>query len=68
MTQSIAGPPQADEYCITVVRDEARPLGKRFLADGSKQATVALADGAMDAGAVPDGVRRHGSVARNLRI
>lgn len=46
MTHPTAGPPQADAFCITVVRDEARPLGKRLRADGSKQATVALADGA----------------------
>lgn len=45
MTFHPAGPSEADEHCITIVRDEARPLGKRFLADGSKQAAAALADG-----------------------
>lgn len=46
MTQLHAGPAvAADEFCITVVRDEDHQLGKRFLADGSKQAAVSLTDG-----------------------
>lgn len=36
----------ADEYCITVIRDEDNQLGKRFLADGTKQAAVSITDGA----------------------
>ncbi|MDE2371280.1 MAG: hypothetical protein KGN16_20085 [Burkholderiales bacterium] len=37
--------PDADAYCVTLIRDQARPLGKLFAADGTKTAVVSVSRG-----------------------